>query len=174
MNWQEIFGTNWSGVGEVMLRGSITYLAILAILRVARRESGTFSIPDLIVIVVVADAAQNAMAGQYNSVTEGIILVGTIVLWSFVMDFLAYRWDGFRRVITPAPTVLVRDGRPLRRNLRQNLITMDELEAQLRASGVASVDGVKRATLESDGEISVIPIDGDASKSDGRNARHGV
>ncbi|MBN9494387.1 DUF421 domain-containing protein [bacterium] len=173
MNWQEIFGTNWGNVGEVMLRGTVTYIAILVILRVARRESGTFSIPDLIVIVVVADAAQNAMAGQYNSVTEGVILVVTIVGWSFVMDFLSYRWDAFQRVLTPAAVVLVRDGQPIRRNLRQNLITMDELEAQLRANGLESLDDVKRATLESDGAISVVPLDGDSSHSR-RNVRHGV
>jgi len=159
MDWHEIFGTSGTGIAEVVLRGSITYLAIFALLRVLRRESGAFSISDLIVVVVVADAAQNAMAGQYHSITDGIILVATIVAWSYSLDFAAYRFPLLRQVLEPAPVVLVRDGVLLKQNLRNNLLTREELDSQLRENGIESLSRVKKATLETDGEISVIPID---------------
>ena len=63
---------------ELVLRGSLMYLGILAALRIFRREAGALSTADLLVIVLVADAAQNAMASQYDSVTEGLVLVATI------------------------------------------------------------------------------------------------
>jgi uncharacterized membrane protein YcaP (DUF421 family) len=158
MNWNEIFGTNATSIVEVFIRGSITYLAIFALLRVSRRVSGEFNTSDLIVVVVVADAAQNAMAGSYMSVPEGIALVATIVGWSLAMDVAAYRFPRVRRLFEPAPVTLVRDGVPLRQNLRRNLLTLDDLRAQLRENGIEAIARVKRATLEPDGAISVIPL----------------
>lgn len=171
MDWNGMFGTSGSGIAELVLRGSITYLAIFALLRVLRRESGSFSISDLIVVVVVADAAQNAMAGQYQSVTDGIILVATIVAWSYGLDVAAYRFPLLRRLLEPSPIVLVRDGVLLKQNLRNNLLTREELDSQLRANGIDSLDRVKRATLETDGEISVIAVDDEPHEPSGAPRR---
>jgi uncharacterized membrane protein YcaP (DUF421 family) len=170
MDWQEIFGTNGPAIAEVVIRGTITYLAIFALLRVLRRESGAFSIPDLIVVVIVADAAQNSMAGRYNSVPEGIALVATIVAWSYILDLTSYRFAWMRRLLEPSPVVLIRDGLLLKQNLRRNLLSMDELKSQLRENGIESISKVKMATLETDGEISVIPFD-DHKEAHGRGVR---
>ena len=88
MDWGNIFGTTWSEIAEVVIRGSIMYLAIFILVRVMRREAGGLSTPDLIVIVVVADAAQNGLAGQYRTVPTGIVLVAVIVAWSVLLDIL--------------------------------------------------------------------------------------
>ena len=77
-------------LGEIILRGSLVYLLIFALMRATlKREAGSLALPDLLMVVLVADAAQNAMATEYCSVTEGIVLVATIVGWNYALDWLA-------------------------------------------------------------------------------------
>ena len=141
---------------ELFLRGSIMYLFILALMRIFRREAGSLSIADLLVIVLVADAAQNGMSAQYRSVTEAFVLVGTIFLWNYALDWLAFRSRFVYRLLHPAPLPLIKDGKVLRKNLRTEMLTMEDLLEQLREQGVESVREVKRSFIESDGHLSVI------------------
>lgn len=155
INWHNLFVPSESLV-ELFLRGSLMYLFILALMRVFRREPGTLSIPDLLVVVLVADAAQNGMSADYRSVTEAFVLVGTIFLWDYALDWLAFRSRAMHRLLHPAPLPLVEDGKILRRNLRFELLTVDDLLSQLRELGVNDVREVKRSFIESDGHLSVI------------------
>src|SRR5215210_6130186 len=78
-------------IAEMVARGTIMYLVIFAMMRfILKRQSGGLSIPDVLLIVLLADAAQNGMADDYRSVTEGIVLVGTIIFWKFAIDWLEY------------------------------------------------------------------------------------
>jgi uncharacterized membrane protein YcaP (DUF421 family) len=70
---------------------------------ILKRQSGGLSTPDVLLIVLLADAAQNGVAGEYRSVTEGILLVGTIVFWNFAVDWLEYRFPAMERLLRPAP-----------------------------------------------------------------------
>lgn len=160
---------DWSGllvptvsVPELVLRGSIMYLVIFALMRVLRRDSGTLSTADLILIVLVADAAQNGMAGDYHSITEGAVLVGTIFVWNYALDWLGFRFRWAHKLLNPAPLLLIRDGRILRQNLRKEFLTTDDLKEQLREHGIEDVASVKRSYLESDGRLSVIKHEGNA------------
>ena len=155
INWHSLFVPSQS-LAELFLRGSLMYLFIFGLMRVFRREAGTLSIPDLLVVMLVADAAQNGMAGTYRSVTEAFILVGTIFLWDHALDWLASRSSAMHRLLHPAPLTLVKDGKILRRNLKSELLTVDDLLGQLRAHGVNDVREVKRSCIESDGQLSVI------------------
>ncbi len=149
----------WSptvGLLELVFRGSVMYLSILAALRLFRREAGALGTADLLMIVLVADAAQNAMASDYGSVTEGLVLVGTILAWNYALDWLGYRSPWVYRLLHPAPLLLVRDGRLQRKNLRAEMLTLEDLAEQLREQGVDDVGTVKRCYLESDGHLSVI------------------
>jgi uncharacterized membrane protein YcaP (DUF421 family) len=143
-------------LAELFLRGTVMYLFILALMRVFRREAGSLSIPDLLVVVLVADAAQNGMSAQYHSVTEGIVLVGTIFLWNYVLDWLAYHSRLAHRLLHPGPLPLVKDGRIIRRNLKAELLTVSDLMSQLREQGIDDVAEVKQSFIESDGHLSVI------------------
>lgn len=145
---------------ELFLRGSVIYLLILVLLRIFRREAGALSTADLIVIVLVADAAQNAMGSNYRSIPEGAILVATIFAWNWVVDWLAVRSRWLHRLLHPAPLELVRDGRINRRNLRKEMLTPDDLYEQLREHGIENLAQVKRCYLEADGHLSVIKADG--------------
>ena len=157
MDWAGMFETSWPEIAEIVVRGSVMYLAIFGLLRVMRREAGGLSTPDLLVIVVVADAAQNGLAGTYTAVPTGIVLVVVIMAWSILLDTLAYRFPRFGRLVEPGPTFLVKDGLILHRNLRKNLITRDELMNALHGQGLERMDEVKSAYLEGDGSINVIP-----------------
>lgn len=156
LDWPKMFALQTPAL-EILLRGSLMYLALFTMLRVLlKRESGTTGMTDLLVVVLIADAAQNGMAGNYLSITDGLLLVAVIIGWSFLLDALAYRWRWAERLIRPRPLPLIVDGVILRRNLRRELITTDELMGQLRQQGIGDVTDVQRAFMESDGDFSFV------------------
>jgi uncharacterized membrane protein YcaP (DUF421 family) len=169
IDWHEMFVPTGSLL-ELVIRGSLMYLLILAGFRVFRREAGSLSVSDLLVVVLIADAAQNGMAGEYKSLTEGAIVVATIFAWDYTLDWLAHRSRFMYRVLHPPPLLLVRDGQILYRNLRSELITKADLLTQLREQGVEDLRSVKKCFLESDGKMSVIRLD--AQHSSRRPEKH--
>ena len=142
---------------ELVLRGSLIFWFLFAVFRfVMRRDVGSVGLADVLVLVLIADASQNAMAGGYESVTDGVILISTIVFWNYALDWGAYRFAWVRRVAEPPPLLLVRAGRVVRANLRKEMMTMDELMAKLREHGVDAVSKVKKAYMEGDGTVTVV------------------
>jgi len=141
---------------EVIIRGTIMYLGMYAILRIFRRQSGTIGVADLLVIVVIADAAQNGMAGDSKSITEALILIAVIVLWDFFLDWLGFKSVFIGRILAPKPLLLVEDGKVKKRNLEKEFITDDELKSQLRQQGIEDLSLVKECYLESNGHFSVL------------------
>ena len=155
IDWRALFVPSGS-LAELVLRASFMYLAILAGFRILRREAGALSVSDLLVVVLIADAAQNGMAGEYTSLTEGAVVVGTIFGWNYLLDWLAYRSKLVSWLLSPPPVLLVTNGQIQQRNLRRELITRDDLMEQLREHGIERVGDVKKCFLESDGKLSVI------------------
>ena len=156
VDWEAIF-VPAIGLAEIVLRGSLMYLALFGILRfIGRRQAGHFGPADLLVIVLIADAAQNALGKDYHSVTEGILLVLTIVGWEYTLDYFAWRFPALRPLLKPPPLVLVENGRVLPENLRREMLSRDDLLSQLREQGVEDPSEVKVARLEGDGRLSVL------------------
>lgn len=142
---------------ELVIRGTLMYWFLFLIFRfVLRRDAGSMGIADILLLVLVADASQNAMAGGYETIAEGFVLVSTIVGWNWLVDWLAFRYHAVRRFSEPPPLVLVRRGRIIGRNLRREYITVPELMAGLREQGVEKLAEVKIARMEPDGAITVI------------------
>lgn len=142
---------------ELIVRGTVMYFAIFILLRVILRgRTSAVTMSDLIVMVLIADAAQNGMSAQYTSITAGIVLVATIIGCSFLVDWLAFRLPAVRSFVHPAHVTLVQDGRVLRKSLAAELITEGELMTQLRLHEIESLADVKAAYLEGNGEVSVI------------------
>ena len=145
---------------ELVLRGTLMYWFLLLVFRfLLRRDTGSIGVPDILFIVIVADASQNAMAGTYDTVGEGCILVGTLVAWNYLLDWGSYRWKALQWLTQAPPVLLVDRGRVLGRNLRRELMTRDDLMAQLRRNGIASLEQVRRATMESDGKVSFLTFE---------------
>lgn len=156
VNWGELFAFSVSPL-ELIVRGSATYWFLFLIFRtVMRRNVGSIGIADVLVLVIIADAAQNAMAGDYKSITDGMVLVATIVAWNVLLDYASYTVPALGRLLEAPPLLLVRNGRLLHRNMRKELLTEEELRSQLRQQGIERIEDVKRAHMEPDGVISVI------------------
>ena len=156
IDWHSVFVPS-IGIAEIVLRGTLMYLALFAILRfVGRRQAGHFGPADLLVIVLIADAAQNGLGKDYQSVTEGVVLVLTIVAWEYALDWATWRYPALRPYLKPPALTLVRDGRVQAAAMTKEMISRDELDGQLREQGVENIGEVKLARLEGDGRLSVI------------------
>lgn len=142
---------------ETVIRGIVVYFGIFILLRVVLRgRTSAVTVSDLLVLVLIADAAQNAMASNYLSITNGLVLVATLVVCSVTVDWLAFHYPVVRRFVHPERKPLVINGRIIRRTLEEELMTEGELLTQLRLNGAESAEEVKAAYLEGNGEISVI------------------
>lgn len=155
IDWNAVFWPS-SSLLEIILRGTLVYLFLFIVLRFLRRSAGAIGISDLLVVVVIADAAQNAMGSEYRSVTEGIVLVTTIVAWDYFFDWLAFRFPTLSPILRPRALLLIKNGKLNERNLRKEMITEEELIGELREQGVENVKDVKYSYMESDGHISVV------------------
>lgn len=156
MDWKSLFSFDVP-LFEIILRGSVMYIALFILLRVIlKRQAGSLGMTDLLLITLLADASQNGMAGEYMSLPSGIVLVSTIIFWSYAFDWLAYRSPWFHGLIEPPPLPLIENGKLLRRNMRRELITEDELMSQLREQGLDDLGKVKKAYMEPEGHISIV------------------
>lgn len=156
MDWSGLFGLSVSP-WELIIRGSAMYLFLFALFRVVvKRRVGSIGMADILILVIVADAAQNGMAGEYRSVTEGFILVATLVGWNMLIDWLAFRFAPLRDLLEPPPLLLIENGRLLRRHMRQELISESELKTKLREQGVGDPGEVAKAYIEPDGQVTVL------------------
>lgn len=156
LDWRQLFGLSVSPL-ELLVRGTAMYFFLFLLFRVViKRRVGSIGMADMLVLVIVADAAQNGMAGEYRSITDGFILVGTIIGWNYLFDWANYRFAWMQRWLEPDPLLLVRDGRLLHRHLRLERVTEKELEAKLREHGVTDLAEVHKAYMEPDGQVTVI------------------
>jgi len=156
LDWAELFGLSVSPL-EMFVRGTAVFWFLFLLFRVfVRRDTGALAIADILLLVIVADAAQNAMAGGYRSITDGLILVATITGWNVLLDYLAFRSPRLQRLIEPRQLVLVRNGQIQYHNLSRQFMTESDLMSKLRERGVGKLAEVKRAYLEGGGAITVI------------------
>lgn len=154
--WAELFAVE-SYPLEMFVRGTVMYWFIFLLLRMAgRRDIGSLGVADMLVFMLIADAAGNAMGGDSTSLPAGMVVVATMVFWTVLIDRLAFFFPKLRRWLEPDKILLVRDGVMQRRGMRHEYITTDELMSELRLHGVDDVRQVRRAYMESDGKISVL------------------
>lgn len=156
LNWHDLLSFSVSP-WELVLRGTLMYWVLFLLFRlVVRRHVDGIALSDILLIVIVADAAQNGMSGDYKSVPEGAVLVATLVAWNVLVDWLAFRFERLERLLQPPPLMVIRHGHVLRRNLRKEFISDAELMSKLRERGVSNVSEVRAAFIETDGSVTVI------------------
>jgi uncharacterized membrane protein YcaP (DUF421 family) len=156
MDWGEIFGLRVSP-WELVVRGTAMYLFLFLLFRVVvKRRVGSIGMADILILVIVADAAQNGMSGEYRSVTEAFILVATLISWNMFIDWLTFRFPKLQQTLEPPPLPLIQNGRVLWRNLRHELVSEAELRTKLREHGVKDPSEVEKAYMEPDGEVTVL------------------
>lgn len=156
LDWSELFGLSLSPL-ELIVRGTAMYWFLFLLFRVViRRRVGAVGISDVLLLVIIADASQNAMSGDYQSISDGMILVTTILAWNMLVDWLTYMSPRLEKILQPSPLLLIDRGKVLRKHLRTEFVSEDELRAKLREHGVTDYAQVDKAHMESDGELSVI------------------
>jgi uncharacterized membrane protein YcaP (DUF421 family) len=160
-NWQEIdyseiFAPTMP-VPEILLRATLTYLLVCVLVRlIPKRQAGQMSPQDVIGAVIVGGLAVSGIAKDLSSMPDVLLMIGTILCWNFILDWVGDRFPGLRHLLHKPPTPLIRDGVLLRRNMREELVTEEELMAQLRKLGVHDIRAIREACVESDGTISVV------------------
>lgn len=154
MTWLVLSASPW----ELVARATLVYWALFLLFRfVLQRDAGAgVGMGDFLFVVIVGDAAQNAMTGDHFGVADGVVVVATLAAWNVAMDVAAYRFKWFERFTTPRRLSLLTNGRLNRRNMRREFITEDELRTKLHEAGLKSFEEAKDIFLESDGEIAVI------------------
>jgi uncharacterized membrane protein YcaP (DUF421 family) len=146
-----------SGLFEVGARTAIVYLALLTGLRLmGKREIGQMTPFDLVVLLLISNAVQNAMVGPDNSVSGGLVAAAVLLVLNRGIAWLRWHVARLRPLLEGSPAVLIEDGVWRDANLRREGLTREEVEMGLREHGVERVEEVHRAVLELDGSISVV------------------
>jgi uncharacterized membrane protein YcaP (DUF421 family) len=146
--------------GEIVVRTTIIYLLFLVSLRVSgKRQLWQFTLFDIALVLLAANALQPAMTGPDQSVTGGLIIIVTIFSLNRLVAEARLRIPFVRRLLEFEPTVIGRDGQWLMDELEKQGLDGDDVDAALREHGLERVDQVKLAMLEEDGSISIVPAD---------------
>jgi uncharacterized membrane protein YcaP (DUF421 family) len=142
---------------EFIVRALIVYGFLIVLLRLTgKRQVGQLAPFDLVLLLVLSNAVQNAMNGGDNSVLAGILSACTLVLVNYLVGRAAYRNKRVEALIEGRPEVLIHNGRLYEEVLVREKLTHHELSAALRAAGCINVEDVHYAMLENNGQISVV------------------
>lgn len=141
-------------IAEKILRPILVYVFLIVSLRLAgKREMAQLNPFDLVVLLTISNTVQNAIIGEDNSVTGGMIGAGTLLLVNYFVVRFLYSHASIDRLIEGDTDVLVEDGRTCEPALRKNLITHAELEAAAHKQGFTSLDDVDRAIMDPGGSV---------------------
>lgn len=146
---------------ELVVRCVLVYAAFLAALRLSgKRELGQFTIFDLALVLLAANALQPAITGSDASIPGAVIIIATLFVLNRLVAVGRSRSPLLRRLLDYPPTVLARDGDWDAAAVDHEGLSEEDLEAAIREHGLSSIDEVELAVLEHDGSISVVPIEG--------------
>jgi len=147
---------------ELVARTAIVYAVFILVLRAfGKRELGQFTIFDLALLLLAANALQPAMTGPDTSVGGGLVILATIFALNWLTAMVRERVPFARRLLEAAPTVIARDGAWLDPAIQAEDLDQDDLEAALREHGIERVEDAQLVVLEADGSISVVPKESD-------------
>lgn len=151
--WQ--LGVPWL---QLVARSVVIYAVLLLGLRLfGKREVGQFTLFDLVLVLLVANAVQPAITGPDTSLAGGLVITATLFVVNFIVARLRSASPWFRRITVGEPTIVVREGRYIKEAMQREGLNEDECMMALREHGFADVAEVGLAVLETDGTISVVP-----------------
>ncbi|KRC19636.1 DUF421 domain-containing protein [Acidovorax sp. Root219] len=142
---------------EFVLRGVLVYVFLLVFLRLTgKRQTGQYAPFDLVLLLILSNAVQNSMNAGDNSLVGGLISASTLMGCHVVLANMTFRFAWLERLIDGKPRVLVDQGKVHTELMHKELLSTDDLEAALRASGCLHLHEVERATIETNGQITVV------------------
>jgi uncharacterized membrane protein YcaP (DUF421 family) len=140
----------------VISSASVYLFIILAIRLFGKREFAQLSIIDLVFVLLISNAVQNAMVGPDTTLTGGLVAASTLFVMNFILKALIYRFAFLQNFIIGHPILLIYKGEVNEENLRKAHISVNELIETIHEHGSSSVKDVDLAMMETDGNISVI------------------
>lgn len=160
---------------ELIVRTMVVYLVVFGLLRIGgKRELGQMRPADFVVILIIANAVQNAMNGGDVSLIGGLVSAATLVGMNLLLGRFGRAFPVIGRFVVEEPTLLLQDGEPMDKNLKSENVDVADIEMAAREHGIDDLKDVAAAVLEVDGSISVIPRKGGGyHKSRRRFARRG-
>ena len=157
IDFEALFAIEGS-VLETILRSTILYFGILLLMRILpRRTGGELAVMDLIFVLLIAEAATHSI-GDYSSLTEGFIAIGTLMSWDYLVNLLSFHVPVVEKLFSAPAIQIIKRGKMLRRNMRSEYITEEELKENIRKKGLEDISQVKHAFVEGDGKITIIPF----------------
>lgn len=163
-----------NGILEIAGRSVVVYLFIIIAIRVAgKKELAQLSVIDLVFILLISNAVQNAMVGPDNSLLGGIIAAVSLFIVNVILKFITYRYKKASELIEGDPVILIHNGKLLKKNLDKVKIPVEEIESAVREHGVENIVDVNLAVMETDGNISIIS-DNYKNKSVSRRRPHKI
>ena len=163
MNWTEMFFQSWSGIVRTVIVGTIAYAFLVFSLRVSgKRTLAKLNAFDLIVTVALGSTLASILLSESVALAEGVTALVLLIVLQFVVTTLSVRSEKFAGAVRSEPTLLLRNGKPLREAMRKARVTNAELETVVRTEGKRGLSDIAAVILESDGSFSV--IDGEQKK----------
>jgi uncharacterized membrane protein YcaP (DUF421 family) len=142
---------------EFVLRAIVVYVLVLGMVRLSgKRALGQFTPFDVLLIVLLGNAVQNALLGKDTSLGGGLLLAATLITLNYGVGWVTARNAGFERFVEGEPVVLARSGRLLRQVLRRELVSQADFETAMRKHGCSAIEQVELALLETNGEITIM------------------
>jgi len=143
--------------GKIMMSSTVVYLFIIIAIRLfGKKELAQLSVIDLVFILLISNAVQNAMVGPDTSLSGGLVAAGSLFIVNYVFKWAIYKFPRFGGAIQGHPVLLVYKGKLLEQNLTKVKLSLEELEEAIREHGVHKISEVDQAVIEVDGNISII------------------
>lgn len=142
---------------DLVLRAIAVFVFLFVLTRViGKRELGKLQPFDLMLLIVLGDALQQGMTQDDYSVTGALLIVGTFAVLQVSLSWISYRYPRTRPVLEGGPIIVLQDGKIIERNLKRERLTMDDITEGARKQGIAHLDDVDYAVLETDGTLSFL------------------
>jgi uncharacterized membrane protein YcaP (DUF421 family) len=145
---------------SIIFRTTAVYFFIILAIRIfGKTQLAQLSVFDLVFILLISNSVQNAMVGPDSTLVGGLLASGSLFILNYIVKRISFRSKGISKILQGDPVMLVYQGEVLQANMDKIHLSMDELNAAIREHGVPDVKHVDLATLETDGNISVLSDD---------------
>jgi len=149
-----------TGLLIISLKSTVIYIFIVFAIRLfGKKELAQLSVIDLVFILLISNAVQNAMVGTDSSVAGGIAAASGLFIVNYVFKYLLKKFPKFSDAVQGHAVLLIYKGKVLHQNCDHALFTMDELKAAVREHGIEKIEDVDLAVLEVDGNVSIVSND---------------
>jgi len=145
---------------SIVIRSAVIYVFVFLILRLGgKRTVGEMTTFDLVLLLIISEAIQQALIDDDNSITGGLLAIITLVFMDIMVSLISNRFAKADKLLNGVPLIILKDGKPLLERIKKSRLQVEDiLEAARKLQGIESLDQIKYAVLEKDGTISIIPI----------------